>query len=406
MTLFDRIMYRFKPAQNNEDLFGKLSKRDGSQFSRETVMNLYRARHYVLNVMPSIDVEALRRHGIGGCGIGVDSNVNVDVVIEGDSALMLSVARQIALVSHFPNYNDGDDNRTVITILCRGALSAEALTAVEQKLCAEEFLYNLPRYAKLTLCLQGNDQPIAVKNGDSFIDVAIRLVGVKQYSDYVPTQTSIRIAEADVVNSLRDVDDNTICSINTSEAKLVNMAYSIGAVVDNLSCDDPFTAERYATAINVFRYHSIIRSKADAAWRQMSVRNKLSNVFCADCIDLRLRGIGIDSVESMCRSNSKQFARLVARSLKPMSHCEHSRWNVEKLILGFRPLSADERYRYNTLLGSEKAAYCRKLKNMVLQPAHVDICSYADLRRTDPGNMKYDTFLVMAMPFIKKNSKK
>ncbi|MGN0214062.1 MAG: hypothetical protein ACI4AH_04550 [Muribaculaceae bacterium] len=401
MKFIDKIMCKGKPAQQGEDLFGKLTKSDGSPFSGETVLNWYRARHYVLNVMPPIDVEASRRHNESGCGIGVNSSAHVDVVVEGDSGLMLAVARQIALVAYFPNYGDGDGNRTCITILCRGALTAEALTAIEQKICGEECLCNLPRYAKLTMSVQGGSQPIVVKNADSFIDVAIHLVGVEQYGDFVSPETSVRIAEADVVNALRDVDDGAICLIDTAAAKFVNMAYSIGAVVDNLPCDDPFTAERYATAINVFRYHSMIRRKADAEWEKMPVRNRLSNVFCADCFDSRLRSIGTASVKWDWHSNINLFISLVAKHLKPLSHCEHSRWNVEKLILGFRPLSAEERFRDNMLLGGEKRAYRAMLKKMPVQPAHIDLCSYADLRRVDPGNMKYDSFLVLAMPFIK-----
>ena len=47
--------------------------------------------------------------------------------------------------------------------------------------------------------------------------------------------------------------------------------------------------------------------------------------------------------------------------------------------------------------GDDRKAFRRSLKP---QFKHVNLCSYRDLRRIDPANMKTDCFLMMAMPEI------
>lgn len=79
---------------------------------------------------------------------------------------------------------------------------------------------------------------------------------------------------------------------------------------------------------------------------------------------------------------------------------EHCRWTAEKLIMGFRAFSLEERCRYESLFGSARASFCRQAKNAAESPSHVDICSYRHLRLTDPASLKYDTFLMLAIPLI------
>jgi hypothetical protein len=86
---------------------------------------------------------------------------------------------------------------------------------------------------------------------------------------------------------------------------------------------------------------------------------------------------------------------------------EHARWIVEKLIMGYRPLNEGERYHDETLHAQFKNKEKRKkyrdsLKRNDQDPAHIDLCSYRDLRRINPDDMKYDSFLMLAIPKILK----
>ena len=62
-------------------------------------------------------------------------------------------------------------------------------------------------------------------------------------------------------------------------------------------------------------------------------------------------------------------------------------------------LIGEEKLHDAFIFGAERRAYRKKLKQNGI---HIDLCSYRDLRRMNPVNMKYDCFLMMAMPRILK----
>ena len=116
-----------------ESPFEYLRRKDGSAFEAETVVNWYKARAYVLDKLKDV-------------AFGVGSGKHLQVVLDGDSPRMLSVARQVALSAHFVNFDeDAEDegkHRTVITIVSKRADIVEELEK-------EEFLSNLPKCCKL-----------------------------------------------------------------------------------------------------------------------------------------------------------------------------------------------------------------------------------------------------------------
>ena len=83
-----------------------------------------------------------------------------------------------------------------------------------------------------------------------------------------------------------------------------------------------------------------------------------------------------------------------------LSKSEHARWVVEKLIMGFRPLTERERLEAEYLFGAERRQLFNQLKKNPKDPIHVDLCSFAQLRRINPYDMKYDSFLMLAIPGI------
>ena len=74
-----------------EKPFEFLRDRNGEKFSEETVKNWYKSRAYVLENL---------------------SKTQKDVVVDGDSPLMLAVVRHIALFAHYIS-----NNPTVITLV-------------------------------------------------------------------------------------------------------------------------------------------------------------------------------------------------------------------------------------------------------------------------------------------------
>ena len=130
--------------------FEYLKRKDGSAFSSVVITNWYKARAFVLDQLKVIAFK-------------VDEAKHLHFVLKGDSGLMLSVARQIALSAHFLNYDEEKkDNRTKITIVSNAP-------HIEETLKEEEYLCNL-------LCMCKWTHGKVTHNKDSFIDIEINIV--------------------------------------------------------------------------------------------------------------------------------------------------------------------------------------------------------------------------------------
>lgn len=382
---------------NTEDLFRMLRRSDGNEFEESVIENWYRARTYVLKAMDS--------HGVFYQMIRQKKRVHVVIEVTSRQTieLMMSVARQIALLVHYPTFDDATgNNRTIITILFNK--NDMALSAIKDFVSKEEYLYNLPRYCKCTIRDIEDDGAVVVYNEDSFLDIELELIGFdsKDFSKYKST-------DVHTINDSWFLDKDFDETIDISMARRVNMVYNVGADFDNLPQDNPNTAKRYDKALVYFCYQ---QSPEDTQkkWdridiNQIGIKNKLSNVFCADCFPSRLIYVINESEEKVANSNLSNYLKreypkvvdIVKANLKSLAKCEHARWNVEKLLLGFRPLSEEEHLEDEQLFGRDRTAYRKRLKNNGI---HIDLCSYRDLRRINPGDMKYDCFLMVAMPRI------
>lgn len=346
---------------DKEDLFAYLAEND------EVKKSWYLARQFVLNQLEGWEKDNKRHH----------------YIFEGESRDMIAVARQVALVSHYPDFDElNGKNRTILTFV----VNIQSPEAFLKKLSQKAYFWNLIKYCKYTIFDKGRDSKTI--HEDSFLDIEIEIRTDASYDD----KNAILITE-DMISTF---SESAIIEywIDVRKAKMVNSVYKIGATLNNLPSDDPNTEERYNHALDVFCYQ-MDKRKVETFWNEDSldkldsigIRNKLSNVFCADCFESRLRDNG---------------------NLIDHAKCEHARWNVEKLIMGFRPLNEVERYREETLFSDEKKAYRKQLKegkvDMEGTPVHIDLCSYTELRRVDPGSMKYDCFLMLAYKHILKTT--
>lgn len=364
-------------ANRHEKPFEFLRRKGNSEpFPAETIRNWYIARAYVLERLKDI-------------GFYPGEKRHLTVTIDGDSPIMLSVARQVALSAHYINYEECDlmgnfscRNRTLVSLVSQNEHIIEELNK-------EEYLGNLLRYGKYTV---GNE----VHNAESFIDIEFRIVeaaGLEGGED-------IRITESEVLEWLSAQPEEEVFSVDTRPAVLSSRVYALGSVIDNLLSEDIHNAKRYRMALEIYQYRllEILVPLVDSGvWNgsMIAVMNGLSNLFCADCFKSRAL-----SVRRYAERERISETEAWEKINEPLSQSEHNRWVVEKLILGFRPLNHQERLRYESLFGSKRVVYADYLKERVCSPAHVDICSFRDLRRINPDDMKYDSFLMLAIPYI------
>lgn len=357
-----------------EKPFEYLRHKNGENFSVETVNNWYVARAYVLEKLKNV-------------AIGMGSDAHLHTIVTGDSPMMLSVARQVALSAHYANFDEHHPIRTVITIVSKSPQLVEEL----QK---EEYLCNLPLYC--TLSVNGE----APKNEDSYLDIELHVVETQPEDN---TELTIIMSEEDVKAFLDTKNKDDIFGIDTRKAVMTDRMYALGTWIDNLPAEDIHSAKRYAMALNVFQ-HSLLRQPFSPLvkpkkWESnpTAVKNGLSNIFCSDCFASREAG-----VRQYAKTHGITEAKAWEECVEALSKSEHARWATDKLIMGFRPLSLKERLQDELSFGKEKEQYRSQLKKNAQDPVHIDLCSFAELRRINPSDLKYDSFLTLAIPRILK----
>ncbi|MBP5547371.1 MAG: hypothetical protein J6X58_00580 [Bacteroidales bacterium] len=356
---------------------------DGCEFPKTTVNNWYKARAYILDRLKGIAFKP-------------DEDTHLHVIVNGDSPLMLSVVRQLALSAHYINYDEEKMlNRTVVTIV---SSKGEEVIAELKK---EEYLNNLLDLCKYTV----NNTP---EHEDSYIDIEFEVATELPKIDE-KNQNEILIQEKEVDSYCNSKSEDEIYSIDTRKAQYADRMYYLGTLIENLPAENIHDASRYSLALDVFQFNKLqdplgnLINSSEWENNQASVRNGLSNLFCADCFESREASI------ELCRKDKKQkTAELWTNYNEALSKSEHARWVVEKLIMGFRPLTKEERLEDESIAYDKKRRkeYRDNLKKRAKDPAHIDLCSYRTLRRVNPDDMKYDSFLMLAIPKILEKTKR
>lgn len=380
-----------------EKPFELLRRRNGAKFEDEIVRNWYIARQYVNDIL--INGAESYRESVGSFEpFKPNSNEYLHVVLADDSDCMLAIARQVSLSCHFLNFREeGDDgkptHRTKLTIVSKDP-------NIKERLCSEEWLCNLPCYCRYS------EEGKAIENDDSYIDIEVNVVSQLPESQ----NTEIRLVfTPDIVNKyFENISDKceSDFTINTQMAAYTQRMYYIGESIDNLEDVNIHDAKRYDLALDVCQHVKLADPlkpifDIDPA-DQCTVKEVLSNIFCSDCFMAKSKVVKELSVNERCDEHEVwiKYNEIISRT-------EHSRWVVEKLIMGYRPLNEEEQRRETMLQvapsGKQKLSnYWRGLKKNSLDLAHVDLRSYRNLRRIHPENMKYDSFLNLAIPKILK----
>ena len=393
-------MWRKKDNYANEDPFRFLKAKNDGKEACDIVNNWYIARAYVMKKLKIVD-----------CAFKPNDKSYLHVIVENDSSRMLFVVRQIALMAHFLNFREdspkeSERHRTIITIVSKTPEIREILER-------DEYLCNLPKYCKYV------DRDGKTDHANSFVDIEIHIASnVPQEKD--KSEKMLYVKEADVDEYFKQYekshDDESVFLIDARAAFYASKVYDIGMAYTNIPAEDIHCTKRYAMALSIFK-HDILRlppeqlyndveyEKAKNGYLSISdIKKNVSNILCADCFKMREK-----SMELICRGE-KVIQDTWEDNNESLSKSEHARWVVEKLILGYRPLNPEEQYHLDSLhaeLNSamKKKQFLDKLKNRDEDMAHVDLCSYSDLRRIKPEDLKYDSFLMLAIPEILKRVK-
>lgn len=306
------------------------------------------------------------------------------VIVEGDSERMLAVAKQMALLAHFPSFRENDANTvTRITIL-----SKQGKDDTWKESFGNLFKVNANSSKSLSSWI------------DIPLDVQIELVVWEGTADdWRKKQESIEptVKYEYVIYNEKNIAERLPKNkwqiwFNERKrlrlAKRVNCVYEESQRFDLMRADDIENIHEFDVPVRRFLRKSVW--KVNRQWRAQSMQNRESSFAMADSLLVR--------IVSLKQMNPKQScSKTLIENMKAMSCSEHSRWNVEKLINGFRPYMMEEVVENECLPKDARRELEMAKKKDPAQYAHIDLCSYDRLCRIDLDSIKYDSFLLRAM---------
>ena len=136
----------------------------------------------------------------------------------------------------------------------------------------------------------------------------------------------------------------------------------------------------------------IDEEKLDMQWRNVgSLPKQYSNIFNAMTLATKMHSIGHTS------DDWQEYYALTLDEIKILTEVEHNRWNVEELILGYRPTTDEEQKLIENDITQKKILRNKKI--------HYDLRAYDDLRSDSTGkNVNvYDMALTQGIPLIIKS---
>ena len=355
-------------------------------------------------------------------GIGKNDDRYVHLIIVGMSRMGVSMAIEAAHLAHYPNFAQ-KNIRTKITFIDKNAKEEKDFFMGRFK-----DLFALSHWRYGTVDEEGilkwkpqND--IQIKNtyhylGGDFLDIEWEFLngGVENQSiqEYITASVN---SQGSIVTIAVCLPEPSRCLaaalyLNRDIYEKVNQVLVYNRYGDSLVVQmthktdkqmNPYSNKLRAFGMSAECYHSemiqeaeLIAQKLDNEYGNLyvavdegegpdksDVAKWWSNIYAANFLWSKLR--------NMQWSDGKE---LTEEELDTMARTEHARWNMEQLLIGYRPLTATEQAEVLKDL---------KLKNPYKgKLAHYDICSFARLEEIDKGSIRYDIGLSRILPAIYK----
>lgn len=166
---------------------------------------------------------------------------------------------------------------------------------------------------------------------------------------------------------------------------------------------------------NEFYFYGIYADYEEYWAKEKKVWERISSQYNAELMSTRLRSIGIYDIT---KRTFDSIQNRINAEIDFLKQVEHNRWNIEKLLTGYRVLTMDEydKLEKEWIIWNDKAKteeekqtakdkwknYRKTLKEWPYR-AHLDLCSFDDLKnREEEDILKHDIKLNLAIPYIMK----
>lgn len=132
-------------------------------------------------------------------------------------------------------------------------------------------------------------------------------------------------------------------------------------------------------------------------WKKLTIFNRWSNRYLANSFETKIRSVGEHITDYSLRYCD--ICNAFAEQEEILAECEHNRWNVQQLLMGFRAYTMREIDEYSKSV--DKKTFKSDMKKG-REKAHLNICSFAHLDDVDEGAKDYDRIFNHAIPEILK----
>lgn len=132
-------------------------------------------------------------------------------------------------------------------------------------------------------------------------------------------------------------------------------------------------------------------------WNDLSIFNRWSNRYLANSFETKVRSVGGSVADFLVQYD--EICRRFEVQAEMLAECEHNRWNVQQLLMGFRAYNQEEKEHYDHT--ADKKNFKKWMKRG-REKAHLNICSFASLDQVDKEAKEYDRIFNKAVPEILK----
>lgn len=395
---------------------------------------------------------------LDGAGINYDSNETVHVIVVGMSRMGVAMGVEAAHVAHYPNFIRDKRLRTRITFI-------DSNMSEEHEYFISRFksLFDISRWRYLDKNdMQRswkNKEANLLDIEWEFIDGGVQSPHIQSYLQetvlipnkkitimiclpitsqaiasalYLPPEVYIN-EQVQQILIYQKHEDAIASNLSKGDkfTKLKPFGMNCNSYADALIVDSSrprFTAQVYDTVYNLKKgekslsaeklYETILlelknKKKLTRTWNRSKIWGQWSNIYNSCSIPTKERSIQISDDEYILLRNSIRMTNgmlnldlsKIPENLKTrfnlLAELEHNRWNMEKLLMGYRQLTDKEKaILLDKEVGPDRDNEKDRLKGDIIK-AHADICSFHELKKIDPGIEDYDYLLTLMIPDIK-----
>ena len=385
----------------------------------------------------SIDGEnTYQYYPLDGEGIGVDSKCHVHLILLGMNDMSISLAVNAAHILHFPNFVDGDFST------CSTITFIDPNADVQGRSMRNQYhhLFNLARWRSIDASkandpMSGWIDSIGDENSEfkhlgakNFMDIQWEFIkgdvdeqAVQDYlatsSDNVSEITTIAICfdnserNAALCRALPDavsIHANSILVRQKESSVTIDLIRRISPHNKRIRAfgmmDDCYgenlATDKYGKLINAcycgIDINNLLtpewqstQNEIDEKWEGCSITDKWSSNYSANMLFTKLRSLGFSDDNQITKQHIEEILKSVSVQ-DAIQKTEHNRWNTEKLLMGFVPLTKEEQDLFLPFQDQKDALKAMKAQWKNQEKKHLDICSNDVLKTIDKWSVGFD----------------